>query len=174
MNVFVLCTGRCGSTSFTRACEYITNFSSAHESRCRFLGAKRFEYPKNHIEVDNRLSWLTGRLDEVYGDEAFYDHLKREDSLVAKSYIKRYGMGIMKAYRGYGIIMGLSEATEPMSVSRDYCDTVNANISLFLKNKSKKMQFNLESYEEDFSELWDQDWCGWRLRSCESGVFNSS
>ena len=125
MNIFVLCTGRCGSTTFTRACEHITNFSSSHESLCKFLGVERFEYPKNHIEVDNRLSWLIGRLDKAYGDEAFYVHLKREDSLVAKSFTKRYGGGIIKAYRGNGIIMGLPEAIDSMSVSLDYCRTVN-------------------------------------------------
>ena len=49
MNVFVLNTGRCGSMTFVEACRPITNFSSAHESRCAKLGAERFAYPDNHI-----------------------------------------------------------------------------------------------------------------------------
>ena len=66
MNIFVLCTGRCGSMTFTKACGHIDNFSSAHESRCGRLGNERLAYPENHIEVDNRLSWddFNGR----YGD----------------------------------------------------------------------------------------------------------
>ena len=154
MNIFVLCTGRCGSTTFTKACEHITNFSASHESRCKKLGVERFNYPENHIEVDNRLSWLLGRLDEVYGDNATYVHLKREENLVATSFTKRYKGGIIKAYRGGGIIMGLPEDTEPMDVSIDYCRTVNSNISLFLKDKTNKMEFTLENYESDFKAFW--------------------
>ncbi len=154
MNIFVLCTGRCGSTTFTRACEHITNFSASHESRCKKLGGERFNYPENHIEIDNRLSWLLGRLDEAYGDNALYVHLKREEELVATSFTKRYKRGIIKAYRGGGIIMGVPEDTEPMDVSIDYCRTVNSNISLFLKDKINKMEFSLENYESDFKEFW--------------------
>lgn len=31
MNVFVLCTGRCGATTFHRACEHIENYSAGHD-----------------------------------------------------------------------------------------------------------------------------------------------
>jgi len=155
MNIFVLCTGRCGSTTFTKACKHINNFSSSHESRSHFLGEERFQYPINHIEVDNRLSWLLGRLDNAYGKEAFYVHLKRDISKVAMSFTKRYEGGIIKAYRGGGILMGLPRNTPPMKVSYDYCETVNENISLFLKDKAK-MEFNLESYESDFPKFWSK------------------
>ena len=154
MNVFVLCTGRCGSTTFMKACIHISNFSTAHESRCQFLGRRRFLYPENHIEIDNRLSWLLGRLDKAYGNEAFYVHLKRDHIKVANSFVKRYSGGIIKAYRGGGIIMGLPENEDPMAVAIDYCNTVNENISFFLRDKNQKMEFNLESYKKDFLEFW--------------------
>ena len=32
-NVFVLCTGRCGSTTFTQACQHIQNYTASHESK---------------------------------------------------------------------------------------------------------------------------------------------
>lgn len=60
MNVFVLNTGRCGSMTFTKACSHIANYTSAHESRCGYLGKSRFDYPENDVEVDNRLSWVAG------------------------------------------------------------------------------------------------------------------
>jgi hypothetical protein len=153
MNVFVLCTGRCGSTTFGRACAHITNYSSAHESRTPLLGADRFRYPPRHIEVDNRLSWLLGRLDRAYGDDAFYVHLRRDDADTATSFVARYGKGIIKAYRGSGILMGLPEATDPMAVALDYCDTVNANIEAFLKDKSRTMKVRLERGAEDFRDF---------------------
>lgn len=76
MNIFVLNTGRCGSTTLIKACRHITNYSEAHESRCAMLGRERLNYPPNHIEADKRLVWLLGRLDKEYGDDALYVHLK--------------------------------------------------------------------------------------------------
>ena len=64
MNIFILNTGRCGSTTFIKACEHIKNYTCAHESLLTEIGAQRFNYPQDHIEADNRLSWLLGRLDE--------------------------------------------------------------------------------------------------------------
>lgn len=156
MNVFVLCTGRCGSTTFIKACSHISNYSAAHESRAAFLGSDRLAYPKWHIEADNRLSWLFGRLDRAYGDSAYYVHLCRDATETARSFVRRYEGGIIKAYRGMGIIMGLSEDSDPMSVAIDYCDTVNSNISAFLKNKSKVMRVDLEKAKEVFP-----DFCSW-------------
>ena len=63
MNVFILSTGRSGSQTFARACAHVSNYTSAHESRSGLLGDAHFDYPDNHIESDNRLSWMLGRLD---------------------------------------------------------------------------------------------------------------
>lgn len=52
MNVFVLCTGRCGSMTFAEACSHAVNYTTGHESgRHRRYDLK---YPADHIEVDNR------------------------------------------------------------------------------------------------------------------------
>ena len=156
MNVFVLCTGRCGSQTFIKACSHLSNYSSAHESRMSLLGAERLRYPLNHIEADNRLSWLLGRLDKVYGDEAFYVHLTRDVEAVAASCARRYDTGIMQAYRDPGILMGLSKYTDPTAVAADYCTTVNSNIELFLKDKSRQMAFRLECAQQDFPAFCDR------------------
>jgi hypothetical protein len=71
MQVFVLCTGRCGSMTFTRACQHMTNFTAGHESRKRFLFGEKLSYPRNHIEADNRLSWCLGVLNDRYGASAY-------------------------------------------------------------------------------------------------------
>lgn len=153
MNIFVLCTGRCGSVTFTKACQHMTNYTASHESRSRLLGMDRFAYPENHIEVDNRLSWLLGRLDKIYGDNAFYVHLIRNINETAFSFIKRYNKGIIKAYKS-GIMMKLPKDTPPFSVAKDYCITVNTNIRLFLKDKSNKMEFKLENAKHHFRKFW--------------------
>ena len=104
MNVFILNSGRCGSTTFIKACQHITNYSSAHESLSTETGPLRFNYPPNHIEADNRLSWLLGRLDKVYGDRAFYVHLKRNPEDTIRSFSRRIDFGILKAFE-QGILM---------------------------------------------------------------------
>ena len=153
MNVFVLNTGRCGSATFIKACEHITNFSAGHETRSRLLGAARLAFPANHIEADNRLSWFLGRLHGKYGDNAFYVHLRRSDADTARSFANRYDNGIMVAYRN-GILKGVSQSADPLEVSLDYCDTVNRNVEHFLEDKSDQMAFTLENAKKDFRRFW--------------------
>jgi hypothetical protein len=155
MNVFILCTGRCGSTTFIEACHHITNFTAEHESRARMIGAERLNYPDRHIEADNRLSWFLGRLDQRYGDSAFYVHLKRDDLKTARSLLNRYDAGIMRAYQA-GILMRKDAHHEPLDVCLDYCETVNANIAAFLKDKSQTLTMTLEQAKDGFLEFWQR------------------
>lgn len=76
MNIFVLNTGRCGSTTFIQACTHIENYSCAHESNISSLGKERLNYPEDHIEADNRLSWLLGRLDKRHGDSVSFPKIR--------------------------------------------------------------------------------------------------
>ena len=155
MNVFILNTGRCGSTTFIRACQHISNFSSAHESLCDRLGEARFDYPDNHIEADNRLAWFLGKLDQQYGDDAVYVHLKRNKHDTANSYARRqFSGGIIPAYRR-GILLHLPKDTPDISIALDFYDTVNSNIELFLKDKTQKMIFHLENARQDFKLFWE-------------------
>jgi hypothetical protein len=153
MNVFVLNTGRCGSTTFVKACAHITNYTSAHESRAHLLGSERVNYPDNHIESDNRLAWFLGRLDRRFGEKAVYVHLSRDKEKVTLSFAKRFNYGILKAYRN-GILMGVSENALPRAVAADYCETIEENIALFLKDKPRKMEFRLENAKHDFTLFW--------------------
>ncbi len=154
-NIFVLNTGRCGSTTFIQACQHINNYTSTHESRTGKVGPTRLDYPTDHIEADNRLSWFLGRLDQTYGNDAVYIHLKRDNTEVAASYAKRlFTGGIIPAYR-HGIYFPKSPNNSNLFVSEDYCDTVNSNIELFLKDKTNKMIFNLENAKQDFKKFWN-------------------
>jgi len=153
-NVFVLCTGRCGSVTFSRACSHIVNFTSGHETRTKLLGAERLAYPAHHIEADNRLSWFLGRLDQEWGKDAFYVHLTRDRDETAQSYAKRSDLpgSIAGAYRS-AILMN-AQGQDILDVSRDYVDTVNANIASFLKDKPNTIHFHLENAKEDFAKFW--------------------
>ena len=154
MNVFVLNTGRCGSTTFIKACQHIDNYTAGHESRARHTGPDRLSYPEHHIEADNRLSWFLGRLEQHYGDNAFYIHLARNTEDTVASFTRRSGFGIMKAYRK-GIYM--TKHTDNMEqYARDYVDTVNANIRHFMKDKTHTMDFQLEQAKQHFWDFWQE------------------
>lgn len=155
MNVFVLCTGRCGSHTFIKAAQHITNFTAGHETRVQKIGVERFGYPENHIEADNRLSWLLGRLHQTYGDDAFYVHLFRDPEATARSFTHRFaGQGsIVAAYRD-GILMMTKESR--LDCCKDYIDTVNANIRHFLADKSNWMPFALENAASDWPVFWER------------------
>jgi hypothetical protein len=152
MNVFVLGTGRCGTYAFTQACRHITNYTVGHGSHVSVVGPARLNYPPNHIEADDRLSWFLGRLDERFGTGAFYVHLLRAQQQVARSFHRRWQAetGIMRHY-ARGI---LQHAGERFEICLDYWETVTANIRLFLKDKPQAMEIRLEHAPERFPEFW--------------------
>jgi hypothetical protein len=155
MNVFVLNTGRCGSTTFSRACLHITNYTSGHETRTGYIGASRFQYPPQHIETDNRLSWMLGRLDSHYGADAFYVYLKRDKKDTARSFEKRYGRGIIGAYR-HQILRKVRSQLPRSAVCEDYCETVYKNIELFLRDKSNYCIIDIERAQTHFPIFWER------------------
>ncbi len=153
MNVFVLNSGRCGSLGWIRACGHITNYSAGHESRAHVVGPARLAYPDRHIEADNRLSWLLGRLDRAYGRDAFYVHLLRDREQAARSFAKRRHFGILHAYE-QGILWGADPRGDALELARDYLETVESNIRLFLRDKPLVLEARLERLEDDFLEFW--------------------
>lgn len=155
MNIFILNTGRCGSTTFINACRHISNYTALHESRATLIGKERLNYPHSHIEADNRLSWFLGRLDQQYSDRAFYIHLNRDRRKTADSFARRESYGIMQAYRE-GILLGGEDGQSAADIAHDYIETVESNIALFLQTKNNKMEFNLESAKDDFRVFWER------------------
>lgn len=150
-HVFVLSTGRCGSTTFVRACQHLNNYSAGHETRTHLLHPERLNYPTGHIESDNRLSWFLGRLDAKFGNNACYVHLIRPRESCVQSLAKRIDGGIMQAY-AKGILLNSVE-TDPIKLASDYYDTVNANIESFLCNKPFQITVRLPSIKDDFRQF---------------------
>jgi hypothetical protein len=136
----------------------MTNYTASHELRIAEIGAQRLDYPDHHIEADNRLAWFLGRLDEAYGDNAFFVHLTRPRNKVAESYARRADFGLMHAYKNG--ILGYPKQTnyDAIDIAFDACDTIDANIRLFLRDKSHTMPFALENAAIDFGQFWS--WIG--------------
>lgn len=159
MRVFVLGTGRCGTSTFSKACTHITNYSCGHESLSNRFGKERFAYPNSHIECDNRLSWHLGHLEELFGDDAYYVHLKRERSAVVHSLNARFFRphSIIDAFCT-GLRMNPPEKmteAERWQACQDYIDTVYKSIDYFLANKSRKMELYIEKAAESLPVFWE-------------------
>ena len=155
MNVFILCTGRNGSVTFIRACQHITNFTAGHETRSTLLGADRVSFPVQHIEADNRLSWVLGKLGKKYGKDAFYVHLKRDVDATANSFNQRWGRtnSIIDAY-AEGILMRGRERS--FALCKDYVETINSNVAYFLEDKPNTMTIHLEDIKAGFGDFWQR------------------
>lgn len=158
MRVFILCTGRCGSTTIIKACKHIKNYSAGHETLSKQIGSARFEYPDNHIEADNRLSWFLGSLNGQFGNNAIYIHLIRNKEETVNSFNKRWktGVSIIKAFAEGILMRPISQLNdiEKKAICAHYYETVNANIEHFLKDKDKKLIIRLENIKEDFLSFW--------------------
>jgi hypothetical protein len=156
MNVFVLCTGRCGSTTFVRACKHMTNFTAGHESYRGRIGEERLAYPPDHIEADLRLAFQLGRLDRKYGDRAYYVHLTRDPAKAADSWAERFTTGTMMAAYRRGMIA--NEGVSRRDAAAEMVDMATANIEHFLKDKTHVLKVRLEQAEDDFRMFWG--WIG--------------
>ncbi len=158
MRVFVLCTGRCGSLAFAKACSHIENFTSGHETNVRRLGSERLSFPDNHIEIDNRLSYFLGDLDIEYGDEPYFVHLQRNPEKVAESFNHRWDghVSILKAFTSGLKMLDIKSLSddEKQIVCKDLVNTTNSSIKLFLKDKTKTQEIHIEKIKTDFVIFW--------------------
>lgn len=171
--------------TFAKACSHIANFTSAHESGRGAPPPKRFHYPDQHIEVDNRLTWFLGSLAVHYPD-ARYIHLHRDPDLVAHSFLARWhsdppalianasrhplrrvrsklrtrhpGGFIIPAF-AYGVMQRSSPwaADDRAEVCRFYVDTVTESILEFVRDKPC-LDFALEDARDAWPLVWD--WIG--------------
>jgi hypothetical protein len=161
MRIFILCTGRTGSVSFIEACKHMQNFSAGHESRSRFLGTERMNYPDMHIEADNRLSWMLGRLEVFSRESVRFVHLIRDEKATAASHNHRWNnrWSIIRAYAESVLFKDLATLTEAdkLAICIDYVHTVNENIAHYLADKNS-MVVQLENIQEDFAAFWQ--WIG--------------
>jgi hypothetical protein len=164
MNIFVLSTGRCGSKTFAKACKHMDNYTASHESQSIWLHAgvkqpyRDLKYPKNHIEVDNRLSWFLGTLEKNYGQGAFYIHLLRRPEEVARSLMVRGEDSILFSFAS-GILQYFNKARslseqQRYEIGLQYWETVNNNIELFLRDKPNKMTVWLHDIKKPFRQFW--------------------
>lgn len=161
-NVFILCTGRCGSKTFIQACKHIQNYTAGHETNItanwRIL-QQRILYPEYHIEADNRLSFFLGTLNHYYTkEEVFYVHLTRRENDVIRSFAKRHGTRSLTD----NFIRGILYQQNPKSGNKSVLiqmmvRSIKHNIENFiLRNNMNGMGFPIEYAKTLFPSFCDK------------------
>jgi hypothetical protein len=154
VRAFVLGTGRCGTTTFAKACESITNYTVGHETQARQV-KNRLGFPDHHIEVDHRLAWFLGTIDVMYRDEPVYVHLTRNPDKVARSWAaKAKHKPGQAATWSETVIYQPQKKIAPLVTAKLMVESVNHNIDLFLKDKTKVVRMRIEDPHDAFDEFW--------------------
>ena len=147
MNVFFVSPGRTGTKSISRVLKTIDGFTSLHESRVQELGESRIEYPDNHLESDNRLTWFMPQLTKKYSDKALLVIVHRDREEVARSYNDRwYKINIMKGYSQGILLRDLSDNN--LDVCRDYVNHVYTTLDYFKDSWKNVIEMNIKDPDE--------------------------
>lgn len=156
MRVFVLTTGRSGSTTFARAAGHFDNYTAAHESRWGIPRlSSRLAYPDQHIEVDNRLSWMLGALEDAWGadSDVRWVHLVREEMACARSFVEWQGRLLEKVWLQGVLGLRNTKRMHPGDqevLAADMVRTINRNIEMFLSCREHVQTLHLERASEEW------------------------
>lgn len=156
-NIFIVSSGRTATTAMAKACAHLEGYSADHESRARRPFAERLNYPKWHIEADNRLLFFLMQLEDKYGDNALYIYLERDAEAVAKSYAGRWHLtvSIVRTFT-HGIKMA-SRVTKPDIIDhcRDFVNYSDDSFRRFLSRRSNVVFMDVSDLEGEFPKLCD-------------------
>jgi hypothetical protein len=162
MRVFVVCTGRSGSSTFIRACKHIENFTSAHESASGRSDSERLSFPDQHIEADNHLLWFYGEMIERYGHDAHFVYLHRDEEEVAHSYNERwdrFGRAAFTRAFAYGLLQRENQWShaERIQVCRTLSHTMTRNIENMLGqvDPERVLRMSIAEPLEPFRRFWE-------------------
>ena len=144
MRVFVVGTGRCGTSTFYQACRHITNYTSGHESAA---GAFDLDYSDQHIEVAAPLYPHIGYLIEKYPDSKWIHLIRGRESCVLSLALQT------EALNHWAKHWRQTSVSDYLKVAGIYYDHVNAGIRQFLRNQSQ-MIVRLEAAVDKWEQFW--------------------
>ena len=167
MRIFVTGTGRCGSVTFSKACQHITNFTSAHESDWQNACPMDINYPDNHIEVSPHLAYFIPYLRNKYPDAKWVHLIRTDVNNCIESLASVCNKSMMSfGYQWYGIgddFLCPKDASESLHkrkarynadkfyhATNHLCAALLAPMQAF----NKSMPFGLEGFVIDWPEFW--------------------
>ncbi|WP_127116203.1 sulfotransferase domain-containing protein [Shimia sediminis] len=79
--------------------------TAGHETRVKETYETRLNYPNNHIEADNRLTFFLPQLTEKFGNDAVLVIVVRDRKKIAASYSKRWFKTNLPKLYSQGILL---------------------------------------------------------------------
>ena len=157
MQIFVVGTGRCGTSTFYNACQHVTNYTCRHEICYLHLIKQQLI---NAIEVNGGLTFFIPQLRRQY-QRAKWVHMIRDREACIKSLAEQAGQSV-RYWANVWLQWESSDAELPVAAGLFY-DSVN---DLIVSQLPEVFTFRLESaYEQDWPEFWDWAKCKGRFES---------
>lgn len=151
-NVFILSPGRTGTMTLARVLARLPGYSSGHETRCSFLGGERLDYPRRHIECDNRLVWFLPRLTARFRSTGALVVVHRTQRDTAASHARRwYRVNMIKAYSQGILKRDFTENT--LEVCEDYVNNVYEQIAFAEPHWGHVVHIDIAAPEAGVKEL---------------------
>ncbi len=143
MRVFVTGTGRCGTSTFTKACQKLTNYTASHESLVGEDSIGLWQYPDNHIEVAAQLAIAIPILLDKYPGSKWV-HLIRDE----KDCIESLSKEVWFSMQIFGFQWFLSRIpSDSKKLAEAFYKTVNANIAALIPKDSLTIKISRDSYK---------------------------
>lgn len=153
MHIFVVGTGRCGTSTFYQACLHIKGFTVGHESSAGRIPS--WTYPDKHIEISSQLVYGIPKLRQRYAD-AKWVHLIRAREPCVES-LARQCYDAMKAFSFQWF-----QCDHPVDVVKaagQFYDLTNELIEFSLSDLPAEQRFKIEI--EKLNETGWNDFCAW-------------
>lgn len=161
MRIFVVGTGRCGTSTFYHACRHATNYTVGHESRAGRIND--YCYHDNYIEVSSHLAFAVPLLMERNQGCRFVHIIRSKAACVAsmaetREAIKAFAFGISEGNPRHG--------SEYLEWAAWLYDLINANITATVQTAWNAFLFHMDYADREWEECW-------RFMGCE-GDFEAS
>lgn len=152
MRVFVVGTGRCGTSTFFHACLHIRNYGTGHESKRGVNQIGNWSFPDDHIEIASNLTIGLNQLRGKY-PEALWVRLKRNREDCIKS-LAEQSSDAMLDFAHQWWYLDMTEAVDNIEVASqfyDFCEDFYQNCL-----PADALFFDLEHIKEHWIMFWNQ------------------
>jgi len=149
MRVFVVGTGRCGSVTFARACEHMTNFTTGHEEV--FCKPDKLVWPDQHVAVGPM--WpLVPLLRRAWPDLVLVHLIRTDVAEFIESYMTLEGSRgpTIDVWADLYVGAPISDAER-----RGRCLLFHASTNELIRALGPDLTVRLEHGRDDFARFWD-------------------
>lgn len=152
MRVFVVGTGRCGTSTFFHACNHITNYGCGHESKRGPKQIGNWSFPDDHIEIASNLTVGLHKLIYKYPN-SLWVRLKRNKRECVRSLAEQASEAMLDFAHQWWYL-DMTEAVDNIEVASQFYDFCEDYYQRRLPNNA--LFLDLEHIREQWSVFWNE------------------